>query len=211
MSIMPETVAGGSIPAGIAPTTVTNVLLVGVGGQGVLLISSILARAAILAGADVKGNEVHGMAQRGGSVQAQVRFGPKVHSPLVWEGTVDLLLSLERSEALRYAHFLKPGGLAVVSDQVIVPVTVSSGKAAYPADVDERLARAFPRLVRLDAPKIAADLGNLKAANIVVLGAAAAELPELAGRWEEAIRACVPPKHRELNLRAFAAGAALSK
>lgn len=185
---------------------VTNVLLVGVGGQGVLLVSSVIAHAAILSGADVKGNEVHGMAQRGGSVLAQVRFGPKVHSPLVWEGTVDLLVSLERAEALRYAHYLKPGALAVVSTQRIVPVTVSSGKATYPTDVDDRLARAFPRLVSVDAIGIAHGLGNAKAANVVALGAAAAGLPSLEGKWEEAIAACVGERHRELNLRAFRAG-----
>jgi len=184
----------------------TNVLLVGVGGQGVLLISTIIAQAAIAAGLDVKTNEVHGMAQRGGSVLAQVRFGPKVFSPLVWEGMVDILISLEKAEALRYAHYLKPGGLAVVSDQIIVPVTVSSGKAAYPADVDERLARAFPRLVSVDAEGIARELGNQKAANVVVLGAAAPSMPELAPHWQSALGSCVPEKHLELNTRAFLAG-----
>jgi len=103
---------------------IINIIFAGVGGQGVLLVSGIVSQAAILSGADVKGNEVHGMAQRGGSVLAQVRFGPKVYSPLVWEGTVDLLVSLEESEALRYAHFLKSDGVAVVSKQRIIPVTV---------------------------------------------------------------------------------------
>jgi indolepyruvate ferredoxin oxidoreductase beta subunit len=186
----------------------SNILLVGVGGQGVLLVSSIIAEAAIRSGADVKANEVHGMAQRGGSVQAQVRFGPKVHSPLVWEGEVDLILALEAAEALRCAHFLKPGGLAVVSAQRIVPVTVSSGQAKYPEDVEARLAAAFPRLKLLDAPVLARAVGNPKAANLVLLGAAAAELPSLADHWYEAIAACVPAKHLELNRQAFAAGGA---
>ncbi len=189
-----------------AQETTTNVLLVGVGGQGVLLISSIIAQAAIASGLDVKTNEVHGMAQRGGSVLAQVRYGPKVFSPLVWEGTVDVLISLEKAEALRYAHYLKPGGLAVVSTQVIVPVTVSSGKATYPADIDERLKRAFPRLASVDAEGIAHTLGNSKAANVVVLGAAAGELPALSPHWQAALGACVPEKHLELNKRAFMAG-----
>ena len=185
---------------------ITNVLLVGVGGQGVLLLSSVIARAAILAGLDVKSNEVHGMAQRGGSVLAQVRFGDRVFSPLVWEGTVDVLISLEKAEALRYAHFLAPGALAVVSDQTIVPVTVSSGKAAYPADVDERLARVFPRLSVIDAQAIAHGLGKARAANVVALGAAARALPSLGAYWTDAIRECVGEKHRETNVRAFAAG-----
>jgi indolepyruvate ferredoxin oxidoreductase, beta subunit len=183
-----------------------NILFAGVGGQGVLLVSSIVAKAAILSGADVKGNEVHGMAQRGGSVTAQVRFGKKVYSPLLWEGTVDLLISLEESEALRYAHFMRPSGFAVVSTQRIVPVTVSSGKAKYPADVGERLARVFPRLLTLDAQGIAHGLGNPKAANVVALGAGAAVLSQLSAFWERAIIACVPERHRELNLRAFSAG-----
>lgn len=189
-----------------AAETTTNVLFAGVGGQGVLLISAIVGQAAILAGADVKGNEVHGMAQRGGSVLAQVRFGPVVYSPLLWEGTADLLISLEESETLRYAHFLKPAGFAVVSTQRIVPVTVSSGGAKYPADLEARLARALPNRIRLDAPRIAHTLGNVKAANVVALGAGARRLPQLAPFWERAIAACVPPKYLDLNLRAFQAG-----
>jgi indolepyruvate ferredoxin oxidoreductase beta subunit len=185
---------------------VTNILFAGVGGQGVLLAGELVSRAAILAGADVKGNAVHGMAQRGGSVLAEVRFGPKVYSPLVWEGTVDLLVSLEESEALRYAHFMRPGALAVVSTQRIVPVTVSSGKALYPSDMEARLRRAFPRLVLIDAHAIAHRAGSAKAANVAALGAARAELPSLRAFWKEAIAACVGEKHRELNLRAFEAG-----
>jgi indolepyruvate ferredoxin oxidoreductase beta subunit len=183
-----------------------NILIVGVGGQGAILVSSIISRAAILAGFDVRANEVHGMAQRGGSVLAQVRFGTKVHSSLVWEGTADVIISLEEIEALRYAQFLKAGALAVVSTQRIIPVTVSSGKATYPADAEDRLAGAFPRLVLVDALKMAHEAGNAKAANVVALGAAAREFPELAPFWDAAIADCVSEKHRELNKRAFAAG-----
>jgi len=189
----------------------TNILLVGVGGQGVLLVSTIIADAAIRSGLDVKTNEVHGMAQRGGSVLAQVRFGEKVYSPLVWEGTADILLSLEESEALRYAHFLKKDGLAVVSTQRIIPVTVSSGKAQYPADIEERLSRAFPNLVLLDSLAVAHALGNAKAANIVTLGSAAKGMEALGKYWDDAIDHCVPEKHRELNKRAFRAGGEYSK
>jgi len=189
----------------------TNIILVGVGGQGVLLVSTIIAEAAIQSGMDVKTNEVHGMAQRGGSVLAQVRFGERVYSPLVWEGTADILIALEEAEALRHAHFLKKGGLAVVSTQRIIPVTVSSGKAQYPADIEERLARAFPNLILLDALKIAHEIGNAKAANIVTLGAAARGMPALESRWNDAIDRCVAEKHRELNKRAFKAGGEYSK
>jgi indolepyruvate ferredoxin oxidoreductase beta subunit len=189
----------------------TNIILVGVGGQGVLLVSTIIAEAAIRAGMDVKTNEVHGMAQRGGSVLAQVRFGETVYSPLVWEGTADILVALEEVEALRHAHFLKKGGLAVVSAQRIIPVTVSSGKAQYPADIEARLARAFSNLIVLDALKTAHEIGNAKAANIVTLGAASCGMSALESHWNGAIEQCVAEKHRELNKRAFKAGGEYSK
>lgn len=185
---------------------ITNILLAGVGGQGVLLISTVIAKAAMHAGHDVKTNEVHGMAQRGGSVLAQIRFGKKVHSPLVWEKTADLIISLERIEALRFAHFLADGGLCVCSSQSIVPVTVSSGKAKYPESAEDDLRRIFPRLIYMDAQHIAQGLGNIKAANMVALGAAADSLALPDESWNEAIRESVAPKHLELNLKAFDAG-----
>lgn len=191
--------------------SVTNVLIVGVGGQGALLVSSIIAAAAIISGFDVRTNEVHGMAQRGGSVLAQVRFGKRVHSPLVWEGTADVIIALEEIEALRYAHFLRSGGLAAVSSQRIIPVTVSSGKAAYPADAEGRLSRAFPRLVLADSLGAARGAGSAKAANVATLGAASIALGALDGAWDAAIDACVPEKYRELNKNAFAAGKALAR
>ena len=158
------------------------------------------------AGFDVKTNEVHGMAQRGGSVIAQVRYGRKVHSPLVLEGTAAVLGALEQIEALRFAHFLAPGGLAVVSSQAIIPVTVSSGQASYPSDVNARLAAVFPRLVHLHADKLAASAGNVRAANLVILGAMSNGLELPAEAWQAAIRGSVPPKHLDVNLRAFELG-----
>ncbi|MEN6642379.1 MAG: indolepyruvate oxidoreductase subunit beta [Armatimonadia bacterium] len=184
----------------------TSVVLVGVGGQGILLASEVTARAAMLAGYQVKTNEVHGMAQRGGSVVAQVRYGAEVFSPLVASGTAAVLGSLERIEALRFAHYLKPGGLAVVSSQMIVPVTVSTGQAQYPADAQERLSQAFPRLTYLDAAEMALDLGNIRAANIVVVGALSQGLDLPPEAWHEALTACVPARHLDVNLRAFEAG-----
>jgi indolepyruvate ferredoxin oxidoreductase beta subunit len=186
-----------------------NILIVGVGGQGALLVSTVIAEAAIRSGLDVRTNEVHGMAQRGGSVLAQVRYGDRIHSPLVWEGTTDVLIALEEAEALRYAHFLKKDGLAVVSAQRIIPVTVSSGKAKYPEDVEARLTRVFSNLIVIDALRVAHEAGSAKAANVATLGAAARGMKELARAWEGAIEACVPEKHRELNKRAFAAGGAI--
>ena len=189
----------------------TSVVLVGVGGQGILLASEILAQAAVLAGYDVKTNEVHGMAQRGGSVMAQVRYGRKVHSPLVARGTARVLGSLERIEALRHHEYLAPDGLAVVSSQAIVPVTVSSGQATYPADAEERLRRAFPRLAYLDATAVAQRLGSPRSTNIVVLGAmsAALDLPDDA--WEAALRQCVKPALVDVNLRALDEGRAAGR
>ncbi len=186
-----------------------NILIVGVGGQGALLVSTVIAEAAIRCGLDVRTNEVHGMAQRGGSVLAQVRYGDKIFSPLVWEGTADVLIALEEAEALRYAHFLKPTGIAVVSAQRIIPVTVSSGKAKYPEDVENRLTRVFPNLIVIDALAIAHEAGSAKAANVATLGAASRGMKELARAWDGAIEACVPEKHRDLNKRAFAAGGAI--
>jgi indolepyruvate ferredoxin oxidoreductase, beta subunit len=190
-------------------TDIVSVVLVGVGGQGILLATQVIARAAMLAGHDVKTNEVHGMAQRGGTVVAQLRFGKKVFSPLVPDGTARVLASLERIEALRMGHFLAPDGLAVVSTQAIIPVTVSSGQASYPADVEERLRRLFPRLVYVDAIGIAERLCEPRTANVILLGAMSTALPLPEDVWKEAIRQAVKPKFHEINLRAFDEGKAL--
>jgi indolepyruvate ferredoxin oxidoreductase, beta subunit len=189
----------------VSDTTI-SIVLVGVGGQGILLGSEISAKAAMYAGHDVKTNEVHGMAQRGGSVISQIRYGTKVHSPLVGLGTARVLGSLESIEALRFANYLAPGGLAVVSSQSIIPVTASTGGAKYPDDAEARLHRVFPRLMYVEASQIAVSLGNIRAANVVVLGALSQglDLPEEA--WQHAIAECVPAKHLDLNVRAFAAG-----
>jgi indolepyruvate ferredoxin oxidoreductase beta subunit len=184
----------------------TSVVLVGVGGQGILLGSEIVAKAAMNAGFDVKTNEVHGMAQRGGSVVAQIRYGKEVHSPLVAEGTAKVLGSFEQVEAIRFAHYLAPDGLAVVSSQMIVPVTVSMGASKYPTDTEARLKAVFPKLAYLDASKIALELGTVKAANVVILGAISQGLDLPTDAWEKAIVSSVKEQFRDLNLKAFAAG-----
>ncbi len=187
----------------------TSIVLVGVGGQGILLASQIIARAAIASGHDVKTNEVHGMAQRGGSVVAQVRYGEHVYSPLVPEGTAQVLASMERIEALRFAGYLAPDGLAVVSSQAIIPVTVSSGQAAYPADVEDRLRATFTRLAWIDAIGVAEKLCDSRVANVIILGALSTALPLSRECWSEAIAQCVKPAYRELNMRAFEEGKTL--
>ena len=183
-----------------------SVVLAGVGGQGILLASEILAKAAMAAGYDVKTNEVHGMAQRGGSVVAQVRFGAEVHSPLVARGTARVLGSLEPVEALRSWEYLAQNGLAVVNAQAVVPVTVSSGSAKYPEDVEARLRRAFPRLVYMNAAEEALKLGDIRAANAVLLGAISKGLDLPIDAWQEAIASSVKAKLVDLNIRAFELG-----
>ena len=189
----------------------TGIVMVGVGGQGILLATQITARAALASGYDVKTNEVHGMAQRGGSVVAQVRFGERVFSPLVPEGSAQILASLERIEALRFAAYLAPDGLAVVSSQAIVPVTVSSGKAVYPADAEARLRAAFARLAYIDAIGAAEKLCDARVANVILLGAMSTALSLGRESWVEAIAQCVKPAFREINLRAFDEGAAMAR
>ena len=188
----------------------TSVVLVGVGGQGILLASEIVAQAAGLAGFDVKTNEVHGMAQRGGSVIAQIRYGEKVYSPIIAKGTASVLGSLERMEVLRYTDYLAPNGLAVVSSQKIVPVTASIGTVGYP-EIDETLLKNyFPRLVYLEAVQEATKLGNPKAANTILLGAMSSQLDLPLDAWENAIRKSVKEKFIEMNLQAFHLGRSLS-
>ncbi len=189
--------------------TTVNIVLAGVGGQGILLASEIIARAAMATGLQVKTNEIHGMAQRGGSVLAQIRFGKEVHSPLVERGSAQVLGALECIEALRCADYLSPGGLAVVSSQKVVPITVSSGQSKYPEDAETRVRAAFPRLVYLDATGIATKLGNVKSSNLVVLGSLSNGLTLTEKAWHEAIKHCIKPKFVEVNLAAFKMGAAL--
>ena len=185
---------------------IQSVVLVGVGGQGILLASEIVAQTAMKAGYDVKTNEVHGMAQRGGSVIAQIRYGRRVHSPLVAKGTARVLCALERIEALRYADYLAPGGLVVVNSQVITPVTVSMGAAEYPNDAEQMLRDQFENLVYFDAAQKAIELGNIRAANVVLLGVLSTGLDLPAETWREAIAGCVKPAYQELNLKAFEEG-----
>ncbi len=185
-----------------------SVLMCGVGGQGILLASEITARAALLSGYDVKTNEVHGMAQRGGSVVACIRFGGKVYSPVIEPGGADALLGLEPVEAIRCHHYLKPTGVAAVSTQRILPVTVSSGNATYP-EPEPILQELFPHLSYLDALGIAQGLGNPRTANLVLLGALAGMGGHISRKtWEAAIRQCVPEKHLEVNQAAFRKGMA---
>jgi len=188
----------------------TNVLLCGVGGQGVLLASEVLSAAAMLSGRDVKKSEVHGMAQRGGAVTSHVRWGKKVYSPLIEAGTADVILSFEPGEALRWSHYLSPRGAVLTAKEPIYSVLVSSGVETYPEDVMDRLKERCARLVAVDALDEARAAGNPKAVNILLLGMLSVFVDVPAENWEEAIRERVPPKTIESNLRAFQRGRELA-
>lgn len=183
-----------------------NITLVGVGGQGTLLASEILCRVALLGGKDVKKSEVHGMAQRGGSVVSQVRVGEKVYSPLIAVGQTDILVSFEKLEALRYAHLLSADGVALVNDQEIKPVTVSSGQAQWPDNLDEMLRKAFPKLELIPALDITRELGSVRVVNVVMIGAMSNYFDIEDSIWKQAIADLVKPQFLEFNLKAFDAG-----
>jgi len=192
-------------------TTTTNILLSGVGGQGVLLASYVLSQAAMAEGLDVKQSEVHGMSQRGGSVMSHLRFGEHVWSPLVTQGTADLLLSFEALEALRYVHWLRPGGLLVYNTLRVNPSTVAAGLATYPDAIRDRIAAAWDNVRPVDATALAEQAGTAKAANMVLLGAIADQLPFKPETWRGIIERVVPPKTVEANVRAFELGRAAGR
>lgn len=182
-----------------------NVMIVGVGGQGTLLTSRIIGKAALQAGYDVKISEVHGMAQRGGSVVTFVRYGEKVSEPIVEEGTADVIIAFERLEALRYAHFLKEGGVIVVNDCRIDPMTVVIGAAQYPSDIIDNLKKDYS-VYSLDGQQIATELGNSKVLNSVILGYSAKFLGLSKELLTKTVETTVPPKTVEINVKAFLKG-----
>ena len=181
-----------------------SAILVGVGGQGAILTAKVLVNGLMKAGYDVKMSEVHGMSQRGGSVSTQVHWGEKVYSPVIGSGAADLMVAFEKMEAVRYANFLKPDGIAVINDYSIPSATVAAGLETYPEG-------CLDKCYTLDAAKIAMDLGSAKCMNIVLFGAMtkALELDDI--DWEEIIRETVPPKFLELNLAAYRAGRAAAE
>jgi indolepyruvate ferredoxin oxidoreductase beta subunit len=183
-----------------------DILICGVGGQGVLLFSDVLSGAALEAGFDVKKSEVHGMAQRGGSVTSHVRFGPRVYSPLIEEGSADFLVAFEQLEALRYLHFLSPNGKVLIDTLKVKPMPVLLGTTEYPADVVERVKAGARKVYVIEAFKKAKELGQSRAQNIVMLGALSRLLKIPEAVFEETIRRSVKAKFVELNLKAFQEG-----
>ena len=182
-----------------------NIMIVGVGGQGTLLTSRILGGITVAAGYDVKLSEVHGMAQRGGSVVTFVRYGEKVAEPIVEEGQADVLIAFEKLEALRYAHFLKKDGAIVVNEHRIDPITVVTGAASYPENIIENLEKEH-KVFKVNAMEEALKLGNSKVFNIIVLGVAARHMDFSKETWLEVIEKTVPPKTVEINKKAFLLG-----
>jgi len=185
---------------------ITNVLLVGVGGQGILLASEILSEAAMLAGFDVKKSEIHGMSQRGGSVVSHVRYGSQVFSPIVPEGEGDILFGFELLETCRSLPLIKPGGTIIANDLQISPPSVLIGNEAYPADLALRIQDHFPDFKLLDGQKLATEAGNVRAANTVLLGAVSKRLDIAEQFWMQALKKMVPPKALDVNIKAFQAG-----
>ncbi len=187
---------------------VFNVIIAGVGGQGILTASELLSKVAMEAGLDAKKSEVHGMSQRGGSVVSHVRFGKKVYSPLVEKGSCEILLSFEKAEALRWVHYLKMNGAKVViNDLEIVPTTVSLKLDTYPQNVEDIIKeKAGAEVIIVPATELAKQAGDARTANTVLLGCISKYLPFDVQLWEKVISESVKKDTVEVNLKAFHLG-----
>ncbi|AWB10769.1 indolepyruvate ferredoxin oxidoreductase beta subunit [Thermodesulfobium acidiphilum] len=181
-------------------------LFVGVGGQGVLTASRLISHVGFKSGYDVKLTEVHGMAQRGGSVESAVRFARKVRSPLLSKGEVDFLVAFECMEAARYLEYLRPDGKLLVSDEMLPPLPVISGKTEYPLNIMDRIKDLGFDFDLVDALKLAKDVGNPKTINIIMIGLLSKYLDIPEDLWMESIKEFLPEKLHEINLRAFTVG-----
>ena len=186
--------------------TTTNLLIAGIGGQGVILASEIISEVAMACGLDSKKSEIHGMSQRGGIVTSHVRFGEKIHSPLIKDGEVDILLSFELAEAVRWLHLLSPKGRLISSLERIVPPSVSIGLGKYPEDGEDLIRSRCKAPILLPARTLAENLGNPRLVNTILLGVLSSLLTLPLDVWEKVIVKRVPPKLKDLNLKAFAAG-----
>jgi indolepyruvate ferredoxin oxidoreductase beta subunit len=190
---------------------VKSLLLAGVGGQGILLASDIICKVMMEKGYDVKKSEVHGMAQRGGCVTSHVRYGQKVYSPLARKGDIDIIVSFEKLEALRYLDYLKSGGLVLVNDEEIYPPSVNLGDADYPKDIYASIRSQFgqEKLKIIQGPELAAQSGNRRAVNTVMLGAISHFIPEISPEdWKKVLSEVLPEKIVKANLKAFDLGRA---
>ena len=186
---------------------VYSLLFAGVGGQGVLLGAEITALAAVSEGYDVKQTEVHGVSQRGGSVETHVRFGAKVWSPVVTPGKADLVIGLEALEALRFAHYAHPSdGVVLINQHEIIPGSVKDAERDYPHGSADLIRSRGYRVLALEASHLARQLGDARVANVVMLGAVSAQLPLAHETWLETLHGRIPERFRQANLEAFTAG-----
>jgi indolepyruvate ferredoxin oxidoreductase, beta subunit len=190
---------------------ITSVLFSGVGGQGIVLASSILAKCAFLSGLMVKESELHGMAQRGGSVISHVRFGHEVFSPLIPKGAVDFLVALEELEGLRNSYYLKPSATIILNTKKIIPQSADPNINPYPEDAEKRLASEGFRVVAIDSLAIAKEVGNLKVENVIMVGALSSYLNFTFDTWEQAISESVPQKTVQINIEAFKKGQEITR
>lgn len=184
----------------------TNILFVGVGGQGVLLASTITVNVALRSGCDAKKSEVHGMSQRGGVVSSHLKFGQKIYSPLIKEGDADILVAFEQAEGLRWAHYIKPDGNIIISTFKNIPPVVAIGMFEYPADIVGTLKGKFKNVIDIDAFTLASELGNHRLANTIILGKLSSLIDIDQKIWQTVIEEKVPEKFRELNIKAFLKG-----
>lgn len=183
-----------------------SILLAGVGGQGILRASDILCLAFMAMGLDVKKSEVHGMAQRGGCVTSHVRYGAKVYSPIAKKGSVDILLSFEKLEALRYLDYLKSDGAVIINEEEIYPPSVNLGDTTYPIDIIDHISKYFHRVKCVDGPEIARRAGNIRTVNTALLGALSNALDITDEVWSRVLQQSFPEKALQVNLQAFRLG-----
>jgi indolepyruvate ferredoxin oxidoreductase beta subunit len=190
----------------MANNEIKSILLAGVGGQGTLRASDIMCMAIMEAGLDVKKSEVHGMAQRGGCVTSHVRYGKKVYSPLAGLGTIDLLIAFEKMEALRYLNYLTPDATIIVNTEEIYPPAVNLGDFPYPEEIIPFLKSRYKLIKEIDASDLAVSAGNIKAANVVLLGAISNLMDISSAIWEDVIMKSFPEKLVQVNLNSFQSG-----
>ncbi|MDD4188763.1 MAG: indolepyruvate oxidoreductase subunit beta [Eubacteriales bacterium] len=187
-----------------------NIVIAGVGGQGTVLAGCVIGRAALGCGLDVKVSEIHGMAQRGGSVVTFVKIGRNIFSPVIEENSADIVLAFEQLEASRSEKYLRKDGVMIINDQQIDPMPVAAGKAKYPENICETLSKKY-HVASLNAHEIATNSGLAKAANIVMLGAVSAYLEFDDAAWFDALKNIIPEKYLDVNIKAFVAGKSESK
>lgn len=183
-----------------------NLLFTGVGGQGTILTTKILSKALVHMGYDVKMSEIHGMSQRGGTVNTQLKYGTKVYAPNIGEAEADIIVAFEKVEALRALPFLKKGGSIVMDEREIYPMPVLIGQAEYPHDADEILSKCVEYVSVIPASRIAEELGNIRVQNICLLGALVKLLELQDIDWNALIAQSIPPKMAEINQIAFKKG-----